>query len=446
MLNTLFGRLFLASIIILSLCFGFIGYIINQLIVDNVYASKQEQLRIQNFVLLSSAQILDNKIDLPEELREPLFDDFESGLYGYVSDIEGNTLWSSYSAHSLKLAPSFFKTPIIEPGQFEYRIMPRYFIYHYVVSWELVEDQPQLLVFSVIEDSKPTVAAIKTFQWRLQKWLLVIAIGLIVTLMLILRWGTKPLRQLANNLKLIETGQAEYLQGKYPVELRSVASNMNQLIDSERAQRERYYTTMADLAHSLKTPLAVIQAELSHQPPSDQNSLITDQSQRMDEIITHQLQRAVVARSHQLTESIDIAHCVQRIITALEKVYASKQINFEKDIANNSLFKGDQRDLMEIIGNVMDNACKACKQQIKITVVQPGSQLQIAIHDDGDGIAAEIRTRLIDRGQRADTRHHGQGIGLDVVRDIIDSYQGELIIDQSPLGGAVFQFNFNQQA
>ena len=450
MLNTLFGRLFLASVVILGMCFGLIGYVIHQLILDNVYASKQEQLRLQNYVLLTSAQLGETGIELPEEQREPLFDDEDSGLYGYISDTSNTFLWRSYSTkkldHDTATEKALVATLIDQPGSYEFEVTNDYFIYRYVVLWELIADKPQFIVFTVVEDNSPTLAAVHAVQQNLNRWLAGIAIGLIITLLLILRWGTHPLRQLADNLKHIEAGKSDRLEGKYPVELQGVARNMNQLIESERQQRERYYRTMSDLAHSLKTPLSVIKAELSSLGESDNKTLFSTQTQRMDEIIKHQLQRAVIASHHQLTGNVDINQCVERIISALKKVYASKSITFDTIIPDQIHFKGDERDLMEVLGNVLDNACKACVNNVKIEADQSASQLTLSIHDDGPGIPVADRDKLIKRGQRADTRHPGQGIGLDVVTDIISTYQGELTIDTSPLGGALFQLHFRQQA
>ena len=439
MLNTLFGRLFIASLIVLSLFFGLIGYIVNQLSLDNVYAAKQEQLRLQNYVLLSSAQIGTNSIELPDELREPRFDDYESGLYGYVSNRNGKIYWSSYSAHTLTLDQALLKTQLTEPGQSDYQITADYFIYHYTVWWEVATDKPELITFTVLEDIHPTLENVENFQQNLRLWLAGIGLLLITILMLILRWGTKPLRQLARNLKQIENGIKENIEGHYPIELRTVTKNINGLIDTERHQRQRYHTTLADLAHSLKTPLAVIQTELDGHR---QNDLIAEQIQRMDEIIKHQLQRAVVASSHQLAEHTPVKDCVDRLISAMSKVYADKNIQFELAITEDSIFKGDKRDLMEVLGNLLDNACKACQQQIKITARHDQQSLYIEIHDDGNGIPLAQREQLIQRGTRADTQYSGQGIGLNVAHDIVQSYQGRLWVDQSPLGGALLGLEF----
>ncbi|WP_101757533.1 ATP-binding protein [Oceanicoccus sp. KOV_DT_Chl] len=435
MLNTLFGRLFISSLLVLGLFFGFIAYIIHQLNLEHTYSTKQEQLRLQNYVLVSSASLGDDNIELPDELREPRFDDFESGLYGFVSS--GNKIyWSSYSAHNLELDTQLLKTDFTQSGQNQFVIKSHYFIYHYSVQWELENDEPQLFTFSVLEDSRPTMETLEDFRGSLHRWLVAIGILLITILLLIMRWGTKPLRQLAKNLKQIEKGEKDTVEGHFPKELHRITSNLNQLISTERLQRERYHNTLADLAHSLKTPLAVIQTELESNTDTDK-ALIAEQTQRMDEIITHQLQRAVLASSHQLIASVDVKTCVDRLTSAMAKVYAEKNIQFSLDLNPNSQFKGDQRDLMEILGNLLDNACKACQQQIKIKTTITANILRIEIHDDGRGIAKEQRQLLVQRGQRADTRHTGQGIGLDVVSDIVDSYQGKLQIEESELGGAL---------
>jgi two-component system sensor histidine kinase PhoQ len=439
--NTLFGRLLVASLLLLTLFFSLLGYIVDQLFSENIIGSKQEQLRLQNYVLLSSAQFGENdNIELPDELREARFDEFESGLYGYISDQRGNILWNSYSAHTLTINPSLLKTDNPEPGKAEFRETDHYYVYHYSVLWEFIEDQPTLLTFSVLEDNTPTREKVARFQQSLRLWLAIIGITLIIILLLVLRWGTYPLRQLAIKLKQVENGESSRLQGKYPRELRGITDNLNELLDIEQRQRQRYHATLSDLAHSLKTPLAVIQAEL--ESSSTDQCVINEQTRRMDEIINHQLQRAVVTTPHKLAETTAVQGCVEKLANALAKVYCDKAISFKFFIDEQAYFKGDQRDLTEVLGNLLDNACKACVNTIKIEASCSDNLLLITIHDDGEGIPVDQRENLIKRGSRVDTRHSGQGIGLDVARDIIESYQGKIRISDSPLGGAQFQISF----
>jgi two-component system, OmpR family, sensor histidine kinase PhoQ len=440
--NTLFGRLLLSSLLVLSIFFGFMGYAINQVSHQNTLLNKQKQLQLQNYVLLSSAEIKDDIIRLPDELREHRFDEFESGLYGYVVNEQGEILWGSYSGHALTVDKTLLKAGTPEPGNAEFLETPHYYVYRYTVLWEVMTDKPELLTFSVLENTAPSLEKIRQFQKRLSLWFLGIGLTLIMLLMINLRWGTKPLRELALKLKQVETGDAERIEGKYPLELRGLANNLNDLIDTERKQRGRYHTTLADLAHSLKTPLAVIKTELETHHNTAEHQLLKEQTQRMEDIIKHQLQRAVVATPEKLVESHCLKNNVERITSALEKVYAEKAIKFNVSIDEGTIFRGDQRDLLEVIGNILDNACKACQHSINIIAKMNKLHTIIEVHDDGKGIPSYLRDILIKRGQRADTQHQGQGIGLDVARDIIESYQGELSIADSPIGGALIRIRF----
>lgn len=440
MINTLFGRLFIASALVLSLFLGLIAYTINQVTLENAYENQHEKMRLLNRLLLSSARINSDHIELPEDLREARFDEYESGLYGFISDRDGTILWQSYSALSLNFDQTLLRTTINRPGLSQYEIIPDFFAYRHVVLWEIVEDKPQLLTFTVLEDNRPILENIDLLQEKIRLWLLLIGLMLMAIQILILRWGTKPLRQIALNLKLIESGSKSRVEGNYPVEFHRVTNNLNQLIDSERHQRERYHSTLADLAHSLKTPLAVIHTELANR----QHSLINEQIQRMDDIITHQLQRAVVARPHQLFDAVSVKECVDRLTSAMRKVYADKDLEIDSDINEQISFKGDQRDLMEVMGNLIDNACKAASSKVAVQAHNIASGLTIEIHDDGAGIPESARESLIKRGHRADTRYAGQGIGLDVAHDIIESYRGKMDISQSFLGGALITVRFPQ--
>lgn len=440
MLNTIFGRMLIASLVVLGIFFGSLGYITNELFVEHLYNNKREQLKLQNYILLSAAKIRDQGIIIEEDLRESRFEEFESGLYGFITSQNHEVLWQTYSAHSLHIDPSELKVASFGIGKAEFRIDPQFFRYQYTVFWEVKDDNPEYITFTVLEDREPSRAAIRDFQNQLTLWFSAVGLSLVILLLVILRWGTQPLRKLAAKLKQVENGERDHLDGSFPRELQRLTKNLNQLLSTEKRQRERYHHTLSDLAHSLKTPLAVVQAELESEQPS--NQLLTEQIARMDEIIKHQLQRAVVSAPHNLGEKTAIREAVERLVKALSKVYAERQINFTIEIEDFVQFTGDKRDITEVLGNLLDNACKHCTSAVKITASQDQQAVEIAVHDDGFGINAEYRDQLLNRGLRADTRHAGQGIGLDVARDIINSYKGELKIEDSPLGGAMFRVRF----
>lgn len=440
MLNTIFGRILITSLVVLGIFFGSLGYITLELFVEQLYDNKREQLKLQNYVLLSAARIRDQGIIIEDDLRESRFEEFESGLYGYITNQEHELLWRTYSAHSIQIDPSELRVREFGIGKAEFHVDPQFFRYQYTVFWEVKDDNPEFITFTVLEDREPSRAAIREFEQQLAMWFSAVGVSLVILLLAILRWGTQPLRKLAAKLKQVENGERDQLDDDYPRELQRLTKNLNQLLSTEKRQRERYHHTLSDLAHSLKTPLAVVQAELESEHPS--NPLLAEQIARMDEIIKHQLQRAVVSSPHNLGEKIAIREAVERLVNALSKVYAERQISFEIEIDESVYFTGDKRDLTEVLGNLLDNACKHCTSAVKITASQDEQAVEITVHDDGFGINQEYRDQLLNRGLRADTRHAGQGIGLDVARDIINSYKGELVIEDSPLGGALFRARF----
>jgi len=257
-------------------------------------------------------------------------------------------------------------------------------------------------------------------------------------------------------LKKIENGENEELQRNYPRELLAVTDNLNLLIKAERKQQGRYRTTLGDLAHSLKTPLAVIQGSMETLGSVHSESLsvegreqitqVEEQVERMNQIVSYQLQRAVKANeTTALARRVRIADVVTRIVDALDKVYADKDIKVNTDVDSQAMFLGDERDLMEILGNLLDNAYKYGHSNISLTirtVVTPERQLSIVVEDDGPGIPAEHRDYVLQRGARVDTLARGQGIGLAVVTDIVSSYGGQIEVDNNAAGGARVQLVF----
>ncbi|HIN90545.1 MAG TPA: GHKL domain-containing protein, partial [Porticoccaceae bacterium] len=276
----------------------------------------------------------------------------------------------------------------------------------------------------------------------------------------LMRWGLSPLQRMARDLKLIESGSKNQLLGDYPRELRGVTNNLNLLIETERKQQARYRTTLADLAHSLKTPLAVITGVLqgiSANPRSasdrkidTQLDSVGEQLERMNQIVTYQLQRAVQSGSaSSLVRQVSVVATVNKVLKALRKVYAEKSIHFTSELDPKVYFQGDERDLMEVIGNVMDNAFKYSVQRVAVVVAHRKAEksgVEITVEDDGPGIPQDQQEFVLQRGARAYTLVQGHGIGLAVVTDIVNSYGGEILLEVSELGGARLVIAFQAPA
>lgn len=245
--------------------------------------------------------------------------------------------------------------------------------------------------------------------------------------------------RLTAELESIELGKSQVLQGRYPDEIEPVIKQVNTLLKTEQQQRQRYRNALSDLAHRLKTPLSVIQS----QPALDE--VTKEQLTVVDNMIEHQLKRAQSAGDSAWHLGVNINETINKLMSALEKIYRQRKLSFQLDIDDAATFKGDEADLMEILGNLLDNACKAAKQHIAIEVKITDKQLRVSVEDDGMGIDDAEKEVILQRGVRADTYDKGHGIGLAIVRDLVDSYHGQLIVSRSErYHGAKFVITFHQ--
>jgi two-component system, OmpR family, sensor histidine kinase PhoQ len=254
-------------------------------------------------------------------------------------------------------------------------------------------------------------------------------------------------RQVVRDLAEVERGAADRLDGKYPAELSSLTDNLNAFIESEREHLARYRRTLADLAHSLKTPLAVLRSRL--EVIADVASLRADVHEpvaRMDEIVAYQLSRAATTGHQRFAAPLDIEPKAEEIVRSLEKLYAARGVYCEFELDSSARFHGELGDMMELLGNLLENAFKWARQRVLLTVrplvegvPSHKAGLQVVVEDDGPGIPPDKVDKMLQRGVRGDERVQGHGIGLSIVQDIVRAYRGELRVTRSEeLGGACF--------
>lgn len=299
----------------------------------------------------------------------------------------------------------------------------------------------------ILEDTTALSQQVAVFREAL--WRYLGGAGLILMLLqtVVLRWSLRPLRNVIHELKRVQRGVASRMSERHPRELEPLTESINAFIESERENLDRQRNTLADLAHSLKTPLAVLRARLDH--PGSEAELREEvgvQLRRMNDMVSYQLARA--ARSgHQLFAApIAIEPHAEQIVKGLEKVYAGKGVLCEFDIAPGAQFFGEPGDLQELLGNLLENAFKWARSRVLLTV-QPGEHvpnrrpgLLVAVDDDGPGIPPEKVALILQRGVRGDERVQGHGIGLAIVQDLVRSYRGTLDVSPSEeLGGARFE-------
>ncbi|WP_420599460.1 ATP-binding protein [Neptuniibacter sp.] len=440
-LHSLQGRLLIASVVILPLVLLLAGLALSRAYEYSQENELQQRLQLQVYLLLGSIDLKEEHIQFPERLTEPRYDRPHSGLYAAIHDQSGQLLWRSLSSITLvnkEIERSGNITLAAGEPQFQHLSDESLFRYQLRIIWEFPEEDKSL-IFTVMESDIGFVSNLKEYNQHLLIWMSIIFLVALLAQTLILRWGLFPLRKLAKDLKAIESGSSELLSGHYPDEVEPVTQNLNGLIESERQQRERYRNTLGDLAHSLKTPLAVMRgAGEEKQSIEGYKKLVDEQVLRMDQIVQYQLSRAVKSQNAPLGKAVSINPIVERMLSALGKVYRDKAVTTEVDIPTNLKFPGDERDLMELLGNLLENAFKYGDSKVGIRGDINNQLLQLHICDDGPGVPVELRQVILKRGERLDTSVQGQGIGLSVVTDIISSYQGELEIADSPYGGSCF--------
>ena len=300
------------------------------------------------------------------------------------------------------------------------------------------------LTFSVAASLTPYEQQLWAFRRQLFGWFSGLMLLLLAALAGVLRWVLSPVRRMEREIRAVEEGRSDALGGGYPRELSGVATNLNTLLIGERKRVTRYRDTLGNLAHSLKTPLAVMRAAITSNSGVSEG-VINPEIDKMSAIIEHQLKRAASGGALLGQAPLDIAPIVSELRVALLKVYARKDLSIELVVAPACQFIGDRGDLTELLGNVLDNACKWCRSVVRLTVsldgaVETRQKLSILVEDDGPGISAEDRIRIGQRGVRTDETVPGHGIGLSMVQDTVELYSGAMTIGaSSALGGAAFE-------
>jgi two-component system, OmpR family, sensor histidine kinase PhoQ len=438
--NSIARRLLLASLLVLPLYLAATGWFLARSFAASQQSAAHERLRVQFYALLGAVEFDAEGLRVATQSGDPRLREVNSGLYATIQHPQGELLWQSPSSIGLDLSRQLLATdhpPHVGSERFDTPVdaapLARF---QYQTIWETDDGEDRPLVFTILEDQTAQRSVLRAFLREL--WFGLGSAALLLTLAqaIILRWGLQPLRQLAHDLSALEQGQRAALPEHYPEELQPLATNLNQLLQREQQQRERYRNTLGDLAHSLKTPLAVLRQAAADSNPD--RALLDEQVQRMDQLVSYQLQRAVLSSPHNLQQRLLLRPLVDKLINTFAKVYFEKNLRFDTAIDAACECRGDEADLLELLGNLLDNACKACRQHIRIAAEDGERWLLIAIEDDGPGIAESQRTSILQRGQRSDSYAPGQGIGLAVAVDILDSYGAELDIGNSALGGARF--------
>lgn len=431
------------------------GYALDRAFMDVAGQGLRERLQAYAFAYAGGVEFArDGSLIPPDVPPDARFDQPGSGLYASVQLQQGR--WESSSAQGPQLPEAGLlggreeefagPLPMVRSDGTEGEV----YRYGLGLVWAAEDGTPTAefpYTIYVMEDAGTLPRQVRVFRGALWVYLGISAVLLLLLQGLIVRWSLLPLRKVEAELKRVQRGQLQRMSGRHPHELEPLTESINALIDSERENLERQRNTLADLAHSLKTPLAVLRSRLdSDADHAELREEVDTQLRRMNDLVGYQLARAASSGHALFAAPLEIIGHAEQIVVGLEKIYARKGVLCEFDIDESARFFGEAGDLQELLGNLLENAFKWADKRVLLTVQtgqaeagrRPG--LLLAVDDDGPGIPEDKIAQVLQRGVRGDERVHGHGIGLSIVQDIVHGYRGQLKVSRSEeLGGARFE-------
>jgi len=381
----------------------------------------------------------------PQSIGEPLFELPLSGWYWQVNRLDAKTpevrasrsLWDS----SLPRLPDENSPADAEyrqgyaqgPEDQELRLVER--------EIDLGTDGRYLIV--VAGDASEIDDETHSFDRAIVITFTALTIALLLTTALQVRFGLAPLTRISQSLAAIRSGRAERLEGEFPVEIAPLARETNALIDSNREIVERARTHVGNLAHALKTPLSVLVNEAAARGNDPLARKVLEQTDIMRDQVERQLERArLAARATIVGASIEVPPVVTALARTMEKLYRARDIAIDVDVAEHARFRGEQQDLEDMVGNLVDNGCKWAQSRVAIEVVADQSpadgakpRVRIIVDDDGPGLSPAEREQVAQRGERLDETKPGSGLGLSIVVELAGLYGGALTFGTAPIGG-----------
>ena len=432
-LDSIRARLVLGATFVLVAFMAVAGWAVQRAHEDSVLAAHFARLQSTVYVLLAGAELdAAGALVMPAGFPEPRLSLPGSGLYAQVVNVDRGEQWLSASTVGVK--PPFQRSAGVGQWRYDTANGPggAFLTVAYGVKWSRpTADAP--LVLSVAEDKSAFDREVGAFKKTLWQWLGAASVLLLLSQTLLLEWGLSPLRRVAREIRRVEDGEQALVEGSYPTEISALTGNLNTLIGQERVRQKRYKEALSFLAHSLKTPLAVLRTALGGEP-AQLPATVAQQVARMDDIVQHQLARAAASGSARFAPMLALAPVVGRIRDSLQKIHAGKGLAFSIDCPADLGWRIDEGDAFELLGNLMDNAAKWAARRVAVRLWREAGQLRIQVDDDGPGFSdTESVLKIHVRG---DERVPGHGVGLAVVNELVASHGGELKLGRSGAGGA----------
>ncbi|CCD89205.1 putative Two-component sensor histidine kinase [Bradyrhizobium sp. ORS 285] len=445
--SSLATRLFLSATAWLVVILAITGIVLSSVYRNATERAFDRRLNLYLRTLIAEVATPDDPPDRQfQSLGEPLFELPLSGWYWQITrtDTEkpevraSRSLWDKklpkLEEQGIDLTAAGIRIGYVEgPENQDLRMVER--------PVDLGSDGKFLV--SVAGDASEIFDETRSFDYYLGGTFTALGIVLLLTTVFQVNYGLAPLKRISESIADIRSGRAERLEGEFPVEIAPLARETNALIDANREIVERARTHVGNLAHAIKTPLSVIVNEATTHAADPFAAKVMEQADVMRDQVAHHLERARIAARVTIVSTVtEVAPAIEALRRTMEKIYRERSIAVEATADPAARFRGERQDLEEMVGNLVDNACKWAASRVSVEVaVQPPAQagaspmLRIVVDDDGRGLSAAERAQVLRRGQRLDESKPGSGLGLSIVSDLAALYGGRLTLGDAPIGG-----------
>ena len=414
---------------------------------NTTYRSFDDPLVSAVTALIATAEVQDNRLTLTREPLDPRYQRALSGRYWLVGFLQDDGVVEPISAsrsllEATLVLPSKAVTELQAQQGEEIRARTEGpdadETLRLVARQVVLPNMNTPVVVIAAADSRAASRSILSFALTAIGLMLLISIGLVTAVVMQVRTGLKPLFDLRDRVADVREGRAGQVDGVYPTEIQPLATELNSLITHNKDVVERARTHVGNLAHALKTPLAVLQneAQSSKKTPSE---IVSRQTETMKQQVDHHLRRArAAARGQSIGVSTDVTETLGGLARTLSRIYGNKNIDFDIDLMEGLVFRGAKRDLEEMAGNLMDNGCKWTKASLEVRAFvssEDEANFVVVVSDDGPGMAENQYVEALKRGARLDEATPGSGFGLAIVDDLAKAYKGSVALGKSDLGG-----------
>ena len=349
-----------------------------------------------------------------------------------AGDLRSRSLWDE----AVPVTPELIERAVVLPGVTQYANYPGPLdqVSRVAAMAIIVENRETPLILVAAADRTPNDEAATGFRNMLLGTMIALFGGVFAAMMIAVRYSLNPLHKLEADVAKVRGGETVKLAGDYPAEVRPLTEELNKLIEHNREVVERARTHVGNLAHALKTPLAVLRNEAKG--GSQLDDVVRRQAEAMQVNVEHYLKRArMAARAEAIGARTDVRPVLEGLARMLNRLFDARGIEVTVTGAQSAVFRGEQQDFEEMAGNLMENACKWAGSEVLVSVSDSARELVITVEDDGPGLTPEQRAGAMKRGVRLDETTPGTGLGLSIVTELAQLHKGSFELGDAALGG-----------